>query len=141
MSVNFVIIPCLPEEWAKNEYSYIKPTGNFCLDSHIYRAGLKSRWEQIDIRIPVSENYALEWNLPASRPNFGGLPGKLSSSSQIITIGTGSKESFLEFILWHRSFVRPEVNLYLLGQGYDKVIQIVPEITEQDIVNYTGIVD
>lgn len=141
MSTTFVITTFLPEEWAKTEYSYIKPIGTFRLAKQEYQDALVSRWQRVEFRTPVSKNYALEWNLPPSRPDFSGLHGNLSSSGQIISMGTGPKESLLEFVLWHRSFVDPRVPLHFFGAGYDEVLQLTPATTEHDIVEYTGIVD
>ncbi len=141
MSITFIIAPYGPDDWAKSGYSYTESIGSFHLDKEQFREGLKNRWPEVELLVPDSNSYALEWILPPSRPNFGGLTGRLSSSGQIVTMGTGPKESLIEFILWFRSFSQSKFSLYLFGSGYDDVLRLEQNATEQEIVAYTGLVD
>ena len=141
MSVTFVIAPYLPGKWAEIGYSYTEPIDDFAIDTTAYQEQIRLRWPNVELHKPENKNYSMEWILPPSRPGFAGLQGRLSVSRQIVVIGTGPKESFLDFILWYRSFVSSEDDLYLFGSGYEDALHLKPNTTEQDVVDYSGIVD
>jgi hypothetical protein len=141
MSVSFYIAPYPPETWAQTDYSYTQPFGDFVLEVDRYRDALLLQWPDTRLRTLVNEQYVLEWNLPPTRPNFAGLPGRLSANRQIITFGSGPKESFLAFILWDRRFVALEHELWLFSSVSAGSLRLNPDISAQEVVEFTDILD
>jgi hypothetical protein len=141
MSIVFYIASYPPSKWAESNFSHVERLDGVIVDVNQYRKALELRWAAVSFQSPLDRNYVLEWTLPPSRLGFAGLQGQLSANGQIVTFGSGPKESFLDFILWHRSFVPTESNLYLFSSISNQALLMESGISSEEIINFTGIVD
>jgi hypothetical protein len=138
VSTAFYITPFDPKAWENPNDTNPKPTSDLHIEPAVYREKLKERWNEIVFF--TSSPFPLEWELPPESNQYSGLSGQLENH-QIVSFGTGPKKSFLDFILWHRSFVPEQYQLFLFHSSawFDSLI-LTMKTTEQDIINFTGIV-
>jgi hypothetical protein len=78
--------------------------------------------------------------LPPESEQYSGLICCLQKNQQIVSFGTGPKKSFIDFILWHRSVIPEQYPLYLFNSSSWDSLLLTKDTTEQDIVDFTGII-
>jgi hypothetical protein len=140
MSTSFFITPVDPKAWEDPNDTSPKPTSDLWIDVQTYREGLARRWEGIIFRNSDASRMKLSWELPLEEKWYGGLQGDLHEDQQSISFGTGPKKSFIDFILWHRSFVLDKYLLFLSNSSSWDSLKLMRDTTEQNIVEFTGIV-
>ena len=140
MSTTFFIAPFDPKAWEDPADTSPKPTSSLRINVQSYRKGLANRWEGITFSTSTQTGCLLLWWLPCESNEYGGLEGCLQSNAQIVGFGTGPKKSFMDFILWHRSFVLDEYELFLFNSSSWDSLKLTRNTTEQNIVDFTGIV-
>lgn len=136
MSTSFFIAPSDPKVWENPDDTSPKPTSDLQIKHSEYSEKLVDRWD--DIRF--IHGTELEWELPFESGQYTGLWGLLQHNQQIVNFGTGPKQSFLDFILWHRSVVPEQYPLFLFNSSSWDSIILTSSTTEQDIINFTGII-
>jgi hypothetical protein len=141
-STHFFISPFPAELWKDPDDPMPKPTSDLRIDPALYRDGLLQRWPEIFIYSPSStpEYDYLKWELPPESHEYSGLWGVLQRNGQYVEFGTGPDRSFVDFILWHRSFVPPQYPLYLFNWSSWDSLLLNPDVTEDEIVQFTGII-
>lgn len=143
MSVRFFITPYDPATW-KDENAHIeKPTSDLSIDVSKYAQELRKRWPNAEIHLTVVDDdltYLLDWRLPPES-GVSGLPGQLQNDHQVVSFGTGPKDSFLDFILWHRAFVPSYYQLFLFNSSSWNSLELKMDTTKRDIGSFVGIVE
>lgn len=137
MSTTFFILPFDPKAWEDPNDTSPKPTSDLRISREDYRQALINRWE--GITLPSYSD--LSWELPPESREYGGLHGYLQENQQIVSFGTGPKQSFIDFILFHRSFVPEDYELFLCNSSSWDRLLLTKATTVQDIIDFTGIVD
>jgi hypothetical protein len=142
MSTHFFIGPFPAELWKNADDTSPEPTSNLRIDPALYRNELLRRWPNIFFYSQSStpDYDHLKWELPPESHEYSGLWGVLQRNGQYVEFGTGPKRSFLDFILWHRSFVPSQYPLYLFNWSSWDSLLLKPESTGDDIVQFTGII-
>jgi hypothetical protein len=137
MSTTFFIAPFDPRAWEDPEDTSPKPTSDLSINPSEYRAKLLERWPQMTFihTLPV-----LNWELPLEDGEYSGLSGHLQTNLQIVEFGTGPKKSFVDFILWHRSVIPEQYPLYLFNSSSWDSLLLTNDTSEQDVVDFTGMV-
>ena len=140
MSTSFFITAVDPRAWEDPDDTSPKPTSDLRIDVQLYREGLACRWEGITFLNSDASHMKLSWELPLEEKECGGLQGDLHEDQQSVSFGTGPKKSFIDFVLWHRSFVPEKYPLFLSNSSSWDSLKLTRNTTEQDIVDFTGIV-
>jgi hypothetical protein len=145
MSINFYLSPFTYATWQGFEYSGTMPIGDLVINPSDYKDGLMMRWPQVEFDEEVIGGtvlpFPLRWTLPTPRPDHSGLQGKLYPNLQVVSFGLAFRETFLPFILWHRSFIAAKYRLYLFNDSSPDFLTIEQTTTEQEIIDFTGIGD
>jgi hypothetical protein len=136
VSTSFYIAPFDPKAWENPDDTIPKPTSDLCIKRLEYREKLLERWSEITF----SHESLLAWRLPLESGQYSGLWGLLQDNQQIVSFGTGPKKSFVDFILWHRSVVPEEYQLFLFNSSSWDSLILTRTTTEQDIIDFTGII-
>ncbi len=140
MSTKFFIAPYSPAAWKSEDNTTDKPISNLRIDATEYYKYLLGKWKDATIHSQPSPGCLLEWSLPLETGEYIGLEGCLQENQQIIEFGTGPKKSFLDFIISHRGFISDEHQLYLFNSSSWDSLELTSSTTEQDIINFTGII-
>ncbi len=134
MSTKFYIAPYKPSDW-ENQGSDIKINSDHLQDA------INTRWIAATFKDKnLDRFYELEWRLPPENNSFAGLWGGLRKDMRTVEFDTGPKRSFIDFILWYRSYISSQQVLYLFNSSDLKSLELKTEVTEEDIVKFTGIV-
>jgi hypothetical protein len=141
MSTQFLIAPYHPDVWRSTGFSYTEKIGSFELKPKVYYKALRERWQNVVFHSALGDVYALSWNLPPESPEYAGLEGRLALNQQVVIFGTGPKASFLDFIVWHRHQVSVDLDLYLLNTASSAILLLSPDTTQDDLIEFTGIVE
>lgn len=136
MSVMFFIAPFDPKAWEDPDDFTPKPTSDLRIEPSEYHQKLVERLSEINF---VSGSL-IRWELPPESKEYAGLWGCLQENQQIVSFGTGPKKSFIDFILWHRSVIPEQYPLYLFNSSSWDSLLLTKDTTEQDIVDFTGII-
>jgi len=144
MSISFYVAPFTGRQWRKLGHSPTEQIGDLVINPDEYKNEMTKRWPTVEFQAPAEvtvPHFALQWKLPTSNPEYSGLKGYLYPNLQVVSFGFGPKGSFLEFILWHRSFIPPKYKLYLFNSSSTNSLPIKQTTTGQDIIDFTGIED
>lgn len=116
-----------------------KPTSDLRIEPAAYERALVARWPDVGIAQQVISHCVLYWELPTEAGQPTGLPGQLFNDHQLVSFAAGPKQSLVDFVLWHRSYVPSHYRLYLFhAEGWER-LELTPTTSEQDILDFTGI--
>jgi hypothetical protein len=138
MSTSFYIGPIDISVWMEAPDD-AKPTSDLRIDAAAYEEALVARWPDLGVAQNAMSHCVLYWELPPESGEYSGLTGQLFNDHQIVNVGSGPKRSFVEFIMWHRAFVADHYPLYLFHSAGWERLEITAQTTEQDIIDFTGI--
>lgn len=133
MAVAFFIAPYEP-------MSSEKAPSDLRIDPFEYQEKILGRRPNAEIETTPDSSEGLSWRLP-SEGNISGLRGRLQGNQQVVEFGTGPKSSFVEFILWHRALVPASYQHFLFNSNSWDRLELTPDTTGQDIVDFTGVVE
>jgi hypothetical protein len=136
VSTTFYIAPFDPKAWEDPDDTNPKPTSDLHIKITEYSEQLQQRWPEITF----SHWFPINWQLPPESGQYSGLSGCLQENQQIVSFGTGPKQSFVDYILWHRSFVPEHYQLFLFNSSSWDSLILTRNTTEQDIIDFTGII-
>jgi len=143
MSVNFYISPynrLIPETLNYQNKNINELKINF----EDYRNAILTHWPLTKVEMPPKSDglpALCHWILPSQLEGFSGLRVALLLNLQVVVFGTGPKKVFLEFILWHRNFVPANYPLFLFNSSSTDSLKLKNDVKEQDIIDFTGIID
>jgi hypothetical protein len=132
-------MPYDPKAWENPDDTTEKPTSDLQIDRELFRAKLLEHWGESRFSEAPAWTY---WRLSHEADPLGSsMEVNLQANQQIVSFSSGPKHVFLEFIQWYRAFVPAEYALYLSNSSswWDSLL-LTPETTEQDIVDFTGII-
>lgn len=138
MSIMFFIAPFDPKAWEDPDDFSPKPTSDLRIEPSEYHQKLVERWPEINFNhLSPTEG----WKLPPESEHPSGLRGWLQKNQQIVSFGKGPTKSFIDFILWHRSIIPEQYPLFLFNSSSWDSLLLTKDTTEQDIVDFTGIIN
>jgi hypothetical protein len=132
----FFIAPFDPKAWEDPDDFSPKPTSDLRIEPSEYRQKLAERWPKINF-IHLTPT---GWELPPESEGYSGLRGWLQKNQQIVSFGPGPDKSFIDFVLWHRSVIPEQYPLYLFNSSSWDSFFLTKDSTEQDIIEFTGII-
>jgi hypothetical protein len=144
MSVSFYIAPYDPPDEDDPNFQEKINGSALKIDPKAYETAILKRWPQTVIETPLKSNdsFALpHWILPTQREGYSGLRVRLLLDIQVVAFGIGPEETFLDFILWHRSFIPTHYQLFLFNSSDTNSLELTGDTTAQDISEFTGIID
>lgn len=137
MSTRYFIAPFDPKAWEDPNDTSPKPTSDLSIEPRAYRKALVERWHDVTL----SNTVGLSWELPPEAGEYGGLQGSLQSNNQIVSFAAGPKQSFIDFVLWHRRFVPEKYPLYLFNSSSWDSLKLTSETTAPDVAEFAGFRD
>jgi hypothetical protein len=134
MSTSFFIGPIDPAVWYAEKDKENKPSSDLKINPAEYQLELLRKWPYANIGRGVFTNYLLWWTLDTK--DELGPEGGLQSDQQHVSFKYG-KNTFIDFILWHRGFVSANYQLYLFNSSsVPKHLILTPKSTVQHIEYY-----
>jgi hypothetical protein len=119
----FFVSPFEPPHW--------DPEATLHIDVDRYLNQLSARWPDLTIVTnPVSPTYIAYWQLPISHSQY--FEGGLQKGASVVSC-QGRANGIAEFVLWHRQFIESQYRLFLFDDGLHVIMNIVPEMTPQEI--------
>src|SRR5260370_38882813 len=132
MSTYFFIAPYDPSAWKDPDASTQQPTSDLTVEPQQSALAILKRWPLVQIQ-PAAGAHPLTWLLPSGRPGLGRLRGHLHRNLQVVEFGTGPKEIFLDFILWHRTCVADHSSLFLFNSSAWDSLVLTLQTTKLDL--------
>ena len=137
MSVYFFITPYDPKAWEVAEDKSEKPSSELTIEHDFFGKKLLEHWTS-DRCLKTVSGY---WILTHLEDQVGGgLEVHLQGNQQVVSFNPGTKNIFLEFILWYRHFVSAEFPLYLFNSSSWESLLLTVKTTERDIEKFTGVI-
>jgi hypothetical protein len=123
------ISPYRPEDWTGSEW---KVQINFQIEPAILAESVKGRWPEAEVQINHAPDPPVEWTFPSQ------FWGWLQSNRDTVVFTDGPEQSFVEFTLWYRTFVRPSIRLFLMDEWSERSLELTVETTAKEITDFTG---
>ncbi len=139
MSIIFFIAPFDPGIWNHSDDLAALEASDLRLDPVDYQAALRQRWTDALISFNC-EACSLEFELPLETEGYAGLRGCLQANLQIVDFETAPRQSFVDFILWHRAYVPARYPLYLFNAASWDSLLLTRQTTEAAVLEFTGII-
>lgn len=116
--------------------STVKPpnpntVSEFRIEVGEYAKAMQQNWPDANIYIPDSGQYSLRWELTTKTER--GILGGLQTDKMTVSFGISYFDSALQFILWHRKYVPPEVALYLFDENLLLMYQLRFDDRREDL--------
>lgn len=139
MSTTFFIAPFDPSTWNYSDEPALVVSGDLCVDPVDYRDAMCKRWLEASFSFNC-EACSLEFELPLETVDYAGLHGCLHANLQVVDFDTAPRQSFVNFILWHRAYVPGQFPLYLFNAASWDSLLLTRQTTEADVLEFTGII-
>ena len=142
MSTIFLIAPYERGAWIEANDRGEVLISDLKIDPDTYNQGVQKRWPLAIVEpVPSVCPYQIQWLLPTGREGFGGFCVSLWRNLQVVVFDTGPKEVFLDFVLWHRSFIPTIHRLFLFNLASSDCLELKSNTTAQDLIAFTGLLD
>jgi hypothetical protein len=142
MSVMYFLAPFERHKWIEaSNINEINSLSNLHINPTDYAKALSEHWPSIKfvkVKQDHDADFALTWELPEYQKGYAGLRGELYFNLPVVSFSRASKESFVDFVIWHRIFVPAHYPLYLFDSSSPQSLEIGSSTTADVISNFVG---